>query len=140
MFDRPISIAACVCALLAPATAAAQEHAVVQGRVTTTTVHPRQCYPCERVVRSDGETVYTTSNPEAGVFVRIDEVNAGVPTRHDGTYRMVIPAARLGSSRSVRIIASRPGLESQSRIITLSPGAQLVEDFEMIRTGAERSE
>ena len=95
-------------ALLATRTAAAQEPATVSGRVTS-----------------------AQGQPEAAVLVRIESLNAGASTGADGTYRLVIPGARIGPGASVTITASRAGLAPVSRAITLSPGAHVTQNFQM---------
>jgi Ca-activated chloride channel family protein len=94
--------------LLATHTAAAQEAATVTGRVT----NPQ-------------------GQPEAAVLVRIQSLNAGASTAADGTYRLVIPGARIRAGQSVTITASRQGLAPVSRSITLSPGAAVTMNFVM---------
>lgn len=96
--------------LLAPTLARAQEPAVVTGRVT----NPQ-------------------GQPEAAVLVRIHALNAGATTAADGTYRLVIPAARIrGAGATVQISASRVGLGTVTRTITIQPGANLVQDFTLV--------
>ncbi|HYR10574.1 MAG TPA: von Willebrand factor type A domain-containing protein [Longimicrobium sp.] len=95
-------------ALLAARTAAAQEPAVVTGRVTN-----------------------AQGQPEAAVLVRIQSLNAGASSTVDGRYRLVIPAAHIRAGQVVQITASRQGLAPVSRSITLAPGAALTQDFVM---------
>ena len=94
--------------LLAARTAAAQEPAVVTGRVTS----------------GQGQ-------PEAAVLVRIEALNVGATTGADGMYRLVIPGARIRPGQSVTLAASRAGLAPVTRSITLSPGAHLTQNFQM---------
>src|SRR3954470_14824733 len=91
-----------------PALAMAQENAVVTGRVTN-----------------------ASGGQEAAVAVRIVELNAGTNTVQDGTYRLVIPGNRLPASRNVTITASRQGLETASRTITLGAGSQVTQNFQL---------
>ncbi|HEX2208205.1 MAG TPA: SusC/RagA family TonB-linked outer membrane protein [Longimicrobium sp.] len=93
---------------LAPATLAAQEAATVTGRVTS----------------GQGQ-------PEASVLVRIESLSAGATTGADGSYRLVIPGARLRVGQSVQITASRQDLTTVTRTITLSPGASLTQNFQV---------
>lgn len=74
-------------ALLVASPVAAQEAATVTGRVTN-----------------------AQGQPEAAVLVRIESLNAGASTAADGTYRLVIPGARIHAGQSVQITASRQGL------------------------------
>jgi hypothetical protein len=78
-----------------------------------------------------GRVANAQDQPEAAVLVRIESLNAGVSTGADGTYRLVIPGTRICPGQPVRIIASRQGLAPVSRSITLSPGAQLTQNFQM---------
>ena len=99
-------LAMLVAVALAPATLWAQEPAVVTGRVTN-----------------------AAGAPENAVLVRIDALNVGTTTSADGTYRLVVPASRVRAGQQVTITASRVGLASQSRALTLNPGAQLTQNF-----------
>lgn len=101
-------IAVLIAAALAPVSLLAQEAATVTGRVTN-----------------------AQGQPEAAVLVRIESLNAGASTGADGSYRLVIPGARIRAGQSVQITASRQGLASVSRSITLSPGANLTQNFQM---------
>ena len=94
--------------LLSAHSAAAQEAATVTGRVTN-----------------------AQGGPEAAVLVRIESVNAGTSTGADGTYWLVVPGARIRPGQAVQITASRQGLSPVSRSITLSPGAALIQNFQM---------
>ena len=94
--------------LLAPATALAQNATTVSGRVTG-----------------------ASGQPESGVQVRIDALTATAATGADGTYRLVIPAGRITGTQTVEIRATRQGLASATRTITLAPGATLTQDFQL---------
>jgi Ca-activated chloride channel homolog len=94
--------------LLAAARLHAQEPATVAGHVT----NPQ-------------------GQPESGVLVRIESLNVGSATAADGSYRIVVPAARLRAEQSVTITAARVGLSPVSRTITLRPGAAITQDFQM---------
>ena len=101
-------LAALVAVASVPAWAMAQENAVVTGRVTN-----------------------ASGGPEAAVAVRILELNVGTTTVQDGSYRLVVPGSRLPSSRSVTITASRQGLATSSRSITLGAGSQVTQNFSL---------
>ena len=101
-------IAVLIAAALAPVSLLAQEAATVTGRVTN-----------------------AQGQPEAAVLVRIESLNAGASTGADGTYRLVIPGARVRAGQAVQITASRQGLSPVSRSVTLSPGASLTQNFQM---------
>jgi TonB-linked SusC/RagA family outer membrane protein len=100
--------AAFVAAAAASSPVAAQEPATVTGRVTN-----------------------AQGAAENAVTVRINTLNVGTTTATDGTYRLVIPASRLRSGQQVTITASRQGLASSSRTITLNPGASLSQNFQL---------
>ncbi|HEX5726349.1 MAG TPA: SusC/RagA family TonB-linked outer membrane protein [Longimicrobiaceae bacterium] len=91
-----------------PATLSAQEPARVSGRVTN-----------------------TSGAPENAVLVRINALNVGATTGPDGSYTILIPASRLRGSQPATITASRVGLASSSRQVTLTPGATLSVNFEL---------
>jgi TonB-linked SusC/RagA family outer membrane protein len=99
-------IAYVIAAALAPVSIAAQEAATVTGRVTN-----------------------AQGQPEAAVLVRIPSLNAGISTGADGTYRLVVPGARLTGAQSVQITASRQGLSTGTATVTLSPGSTLTQNF-----------
>lgn len=97
-----------VAVAVVPMTLLAQEPATVTGRVTN-----------------------ASGAPESAVMVRIEALNVGTPTLADGSYRLVVPASRVRAGQQVRITASRVGLSPQSRMITLSPGANLSQNFQL---------
>lgn len=107
-------------ALVAAATAStplfAQEPATVTGRVTS-----------------------VSGAAENAVSVRISALNVGTTTAADGTYRLVVPAARLRSG-PVTITASRVGLAPSSRTVTLSPGATVTQNFQLGADALQLSE
>ncbi|MGH7547754.1 MAG: SusC/RagA family TonB-linked outer membrane protein [Gemmatimonadales bacterium] len=105
---RPF-VAALGALLLLPAWAAAQ-----QQQPTTIT----------------GRVLSDAGVPLAYADVRIPELAAGVLTRDNGTYAMVIPAARV-SGQQVTIIARVLGYKQQSAQITLAPGT-VTQDFTLI--------
>jgi len=79
-----------------------------------------------------GRVANPSGAPEAGVLIRIAALNVGTASGADGQYRLVVPNARIGTAaRSVTITASRVGLRSESRGITLSPGAVLTQNFQL---------
>lgn len=97
-----------VAVAFAPLAVLAQEPATVTGRVTN-----------------------ASGAPENAVLVRIDALGVGTTTAADGTFRLVIPASRVRAGQQVTITASRVGLASQSRAVTLSPGANLTQNFQL---------
>lgn len=97
-----------VAAAFAPAPLLAQEPATVTGRVTN-----------------------SSGGPENAVLVRIEALNVGTTTAADGSYRLVVPASRIRAGQQVTITASRVGLAPSSRQITLSPGAQVQQSFQL---------
>ena len=101
-------LAMLVAVALAPVSLLAQEPVVVTGRVTN-----------------------ASGAPENAVSVRIDALSVGTSTVADGSYRLVVPASRVRAGQQVTITASRVGLASSSRQITLNPGAQLTQNFQL---------
>lgn len=110
-------VAACIALAFAPAAVWAQEPATITGRTTN----------------ASGE-------PEAAVQVRIAALSVGAISDAQGRYTIVVPAARLRAARSVSISAQRVGLGTQSRSITLTPGANLTQNFVMPRDALQLSE
>jgi outer membrane receptor protein involved in Fe transport len=94
-----------VAVAMATATASAQD-ASISGRVTD----------------PDGAPVGVAT-------VRIVSLAAGTTTGADGTYRLVIPANRLRSGQTVALSVSRQGMTATTRSVTLSPGANLTQNF-----------
>jgi TonB-linked SusC/RagA family outer membrane protein len=101
-------IALLLAVALAPVGLLAQGGATITGRVTG----------------AQGEA-------EAGVSVRIESLGIGATTDAQGAYRLVVPAARVGAGQTAQISASRQGLGTQTRSITLAPGANLTQNFTM---------
>lgn len=101
-------LATLLAAAALPSALFAQEPATITGRVTN-----------------------ATGGPEAAVSVRIDALSVGTTTQPDGNYRLVVPASRIRAGQQVRLTASRVGLATQSRTVTLSPGASLTQNFQL---------
>jgi TonB-linked SusC/RagA family outer membrane protein len=97
-----------VAVAFAPVSLLAQEPAVVTGRVTN-----------------------AQGGPENAVIVRIEALSVGTTTGADGSYRLVVPASRVRAGQTVTITASRVGLASSSRPVTLNPGASLTQNFQL---------
>ncbi|HEU0299295.1 MAG TPA: beta-propeller domain-containing protein [Longimicrobium sp.] len=76
-----------------------------------------------------GRVTNANGCPEAAVLVRIESLNAGTTTAADGTYRLMVPAARIHAGQAVNLTVSRTGLAPATRSITLSPGVRLTQDF-----------
>lgn len=94
--------------LLAPMSLLAQGPTTVSGRVTN-----------------------TEGQPEAAVLVRIAELGAGTTSGPDGTYRLSIPTANVRAGQSVTVTATRQGLTTVTRTVTLTPGASITQNFQM---------
>jgi TonB-linked SusC/RagA family outer membrane protein len=105
-----------VCWLVAAAVAAATASVPVPAQEPTTV--------SGRVTNAQGAA-------ENAVTVRINALNVGTTTSVDGTYRLVIPASRLRAAQQVTITASRVGLASSTRTITISPGNALTQNFQL---------
>ncbi|HEU0012248.1 MAG TPA: SusC/RagA family TonB-linked outer membrane protein [Longimicrobium sp.] len=101
-------IAVVIAAALAPVALLAQEAATITGRVTN-----------------------AQGQPEAAVNVQITALQSGATTDASGNYRLVVPGSRIRAGQQVTIVASRQGLASQSRTITLNPGANLTQNFQL---------
>ena len=92
---------------------------------------------CALPVRAQGPATVTgrvtnaSGQPENEGSVRIDALNVATRTSADGTFRLVVPASRIRSGQQFRITASRVGLRAQSRMLTLSPGADVTQNFEL---------
>jgi TonB-linked SusC/RagA family outer membrane protein len=102
--------AAAIAAAIVPVSLLAQEAATITGRVTN-----------------------AAGEPENAVAVRINSLNVGAATGVDGTYRLVVPGARFQAGQSVQLTASRVGLGSQTRTVTLTHGASLSQNFQLER-------
>ena len=83
--------------------------------------------------RVSGRTTGAGGEAEPSVLVQIRALGAGVTSGPDGRYELVIPAARMRASQQVTITASRVGLATESRTITLTPGASLTQNFQLGR-------
>ena len=99
-------IALLMAVALAPVSLLAQEPATITGRVTG-----------------------AQGDAEAGVSVRIEALGVGTTTDAQGSYRLVVPAARIGAGQTAQITASRQGLATVTRPVTLAPGANLTQNF-----------
>ena len=110
MTQRSIWQIVAAIAVVAPAMPSAQEPASVSGRVTD----------------ESGAAV-------VGAQVREEGRREGASTGSDGTYRVLIPAARLGGGGSARIVASALGLQSATRAVSLRSGAQAEVNFMLSR-------
>lgn len=108
---------ACIALAFAPGALRAQEPATITGRTTN-----------------------VSGEPEAAVQVRIAALSVGAISDAQGRYTIVVPAARLRAARAVTITAARVGLGTQSRSITVSPGANLTQNFVMPRDALQLSE
>jgi hypothetical protein len=85
-----------------PGSLLAQQAATVTGRVTSET----------------GAAI-------AAATVRIPTLGVATQSDNNGTYRLTVPAARVRAGQQVQVTASRIGLATQSRSVTLTPGATL---------------
>ena len=77
-----------------------------------------------------GRVTNSSGAPQGGVAVRIDEYKVGAQSAADGSYRLVVPNSRIRAGRPVLIIAMR-SLDSDRKTITLSPGQELVQNFQL---------
>jgi hypothetical protein len=76
-----------------------------------------------------GRVTNPQGQPEAGVLVRIEAMNAGASTDATGTYRLVVPRTRFQPGQAVTVTAARTGLSPVSRTLALQHGTQLTQNF-----------
>jgi TonB-linked SusC/RagA family outer membrane protein len=95
---------------------------LVAFAVATATASAQDASISGRVTDPDGAPVGVAT-------VRIVSLAAGTTTGADGTYRLVIPANRLRSGQTVALSVSRQGMTATTRSVTLSPGANLTQNF-----------
>ena len=99
-------LATLVAVATVPTVAVAQQNATVSGRVTN-----------------------ASGGPESAVLVRIESLNVGTSTAADGTYRLVVPGARLTGVRPYTITASRQGIATVSHSVSLGAGSTVTQNF-----------
>ncbi|HEV2131038.1 MAG TPA: zf-HC2 domain-containing protein [Longimicrobiaceae bacterium] len=63
------------------------------------------------------------------VSIQIPALNAGTLTRADGSYSLVIPAARLGMAEDLAITATQVGMRGDSQRLVLQPGEEVAANF-----------
>jgi TonB-linked SusC/RagA family outer membrane protein len=78
-----------------------------------------------------GRVTNAAGEPAPGVLVRIAELGAGTTSGADGTYRLTIPSANVRAGQSVTLTATRQGLATVSRTLTLQPGAAITQNVQM---------
>lgn len=78
-----------------------------------------------------GRTTNMSGLPEASVVVGIHALGVRTTSAADGTYNLVVPASLLKAGREVSLSAWRQGLASQTRMLWLSPGAAITENFQL---------
>ncbi|HEU4880985.1 MAG TPA: beta-propeller domain-containing protein, partial [Longimicrobium sp.] len=88
--------------------------------------------PEQAAAEITGRVTNPQGQPEAAVLVRIESLNAGAVTDTAGTYRLDIPGQRICPGQAVQIIAARQGLAVVSHSLTLSPGARLTHNFQVM--------
>lgn len=97
-----------VAVAVAPVASYAQEAATITGRVTN-----------------------EAGEPISAATVRIEALNVSAPTDAQGNYTLNIPASRITAGQQVQLAAERVGLGAQTRTVTLSPGANLTQNFQL---------
>lgn len=110
-------LAMLVAVAIAPLPLLAQQPATVSGRVTG-----------------------AGGSPEAAVIVRISSLNLGTTTAADGSYRIVIPGARLSASSQLSVTASKPGLSTVSHTVTVAPGSEVTQNFALATAAVQLGE
>lgn len=78
-----------------------------------------------------GRVTNAAGEAAPGVLVRIAELGAGTTTGADGTYRITIPSANVRAGQNVTLTATRQGLATVSRTLTLQPGAAITQNVQM---------
>lgn len=94
---------------LAPGSSWAQQPATISGRVTN-----------------------ESGAPIASVSVYVPALRLGTYSGADGTFRLVIPASRLQPGQAVTLAAQGAGLKTQTRLVALTPGAALTQNFTLV--------
>ncbi len=69
--------------------------------------------------------------PIEGAEVQILTLQVSTTTGADGTYSLLVPAARLAGPVAVQVVARRIGLRAQRVNVTVSPGATLQQNFRL---------
>jgi TonB-linked SusC/RagA family outer membrane protein len=85
----------------------------------------------QEAARITGRVTNAQGQPEAGVLVRIQSLNVGATTDPAGEYALVVPGARIRAGQTVQLTATRQGLGTVSRSVTLAPGQALAQNFTM---------
>lgn len=98
--------AALVALAITPVALAAQQPAVVTGRVTN-----------------------ESGNPVANASVFIQSINVGSTTRADGTYTLTVPASRIVAGRPLEISALGPSYKRQNATVNLVAGQTTTQNF-----------
>lgn len=92
------------------AAAARQEPTTIRGRVTAS----------------------ESGGPLAGAQIHVTELAARTITQADGTYRLIIPGGRLpAGGGAYTVTATTLGRQTDSRRVTLTPGATVTADFQL---------
>ena len=78
-----------------------------------------------------GRVVGVHGCPEPGVLVRIEALNVAATTAADGSYRLVVPAARFAEGTSAVLAAHRAGLVPARRTVVLRHGQAAAEDVQV---------
>lgn len=105
-------LAIAVAVAVAPVAVTAQQAATITGRVTD-----------------------QAGNAVGAATVSIKTINVGTQTGADGTYSLVVPAARLGAATAIGgtipLTATRLGFASQTVNVRLQPGAAVTQNFQL---------
>ncbi|MEA2764150.1 MAG: hypothetical protein QOK07_554, partial [Gemmatimonadaceae bacterium] len=80
------------------------------------------------VARVSGRVVSDAGAPLVGASVFIPGMGLGTTTGEDGTYAFVIPAGR-ATGQTVTLTARTLGYTASSAQITLTPGANITQNF-----------
>lgn len=106
---RPIFALATMAIIAAATPAAAQEAAIITGRVTNA----------------------QTGQPEPAVTIHIEGSTIRTATDMGGRYRLTIPAERLRTGQLMSIMAMRVGMAASRRSFSLAPGTTVTHNFQL---------
>jgi TonB-linked SusC/RagA family outer membrane protein len=85
----------------------------------------------QQAARVTGTVTDAAGVPIANASVFIPSLNIGTVTRTDGTYTLTIPAARISAGQQMQITAQAAARKSDTRPLTIQPGAAVTQDFRL---------
>jgi TonB-linked SusC/RagA family outer membrane protein len=87
----------------------------------------------QEAARVTGRVTDETGSPVRAASVVIRDMNIGTITREDGTYMLLVPAARIQTGQTVELSAQSIGFASSTVEVTLRPGATVTQNFALGR-------